>query len=758
MADTEFAPDTTSFSAQLKSGLESISAIDRDIDTALKQKREVISKGMERIGEVRKRAAEVKFPDLQEPPPAPALHETDPVQAFGSSAMWLAVFGGLLTKRSLTNSLNAAGGVFEAIHKRDLEGFDREFKKWQIESQNAVRLQQYQMDRYRAIMEATHKDEQSILAEIGVEASAVGDQVVAMHAEQRNMFEVLRILVAREKHVEQMRRTDVQFADKAARYKAFTQLSEARANLQMARKLGDQEKITQYQGEVQAAEQAMRDVNEAFSLSGRGVSGARSADAIALNAMLEEDAASANPKGKAAVVRDFLASKGAGKATSADSIALNKFITDNPEATADDVVNFMQGLRTRTSEIGETKAGTEIKKAEIGAGAHVKAAQVTAESRNQFQTAWDFWSKLHPNEAATPEGREQFDKWYRDQKGVLTADDRTLIEAMKQDAAMERTKATEAGKTERTGMTEEGKNRRLDATNATKVEIEQMRQEGATSRATDSNEVKERIAEGNRESANYRAGLTRSAEREALSIAIEENARSANPLPVTEIIKQHRDRWRTPSTRARTLAGQRAEAVDKAVAEKEAALKRPLTSDELTKEINKQTQVMTGNRLDQLKSNVNMYSYSLDKIDSVLDLMKKHSMLPGGAGYVRRGAEAVGNVIGYTGVDAAKFEKEVKYIQAIALQLLTAQTARPLAASQQKLFDFVGGLNLRSTTKNTVDAMRGLRDLYIQMRRDTAERGGIEIDGESKEAASPTPGSPAPAGGADWYKQYPEAR
>src|ERR1700684_1508456 len=49
-------------------------------------------------------------------PPTP----TNPLQAFGSAAGILAAFGGLLTKRPLTTSLNAAASVMNAYKQNDI--------------------------------------------------------------------------------------------------------------------------------------------------------------------------------------------------------------------------------------------------------------------------------------------------------------------------------------------------------------------------------------------------------------------------------------------------------------------------------------------------------------------------------------------------------------------------------------------------------------------------------------------------------------
>ncbi len=84
------------------------------------------------------------FPKLTPPPPQQA--QTDPLQAFGQPAMWLAAFGSLMTRRPLVNAINAAGTVLQATHQMDQAAAKSAYDTWKIESENAIKLAKFEQD------------------------------------------------------------------------------------------------------------------------------------------------------------------------------------------------------------------------------------------------------------------------------------------------------------------------------------------------------------------------------------------------------------------------------------------------------------------------------------------------------------------------------------------------------------------------------------------------------------------------------------
>jgi hypothetical protein len=92
----------------------------------------------------------MSFPKLTEPPPKEAT--SDPFQAFGQPAMYLAVFGSLLTRNPLATAVNAGAGVLKNTQALDSAAAQRQYEEWKVRSDNAVKLAQYEMNAYKAAL------------------------------------------------------------------------------------------------------------------------------------------------------------------------------------------------------------------------------------------------------------------------------------------------------------------------------------------------------------------------------------------------------------------------------------------------------------------------------------------------------------------------------------------------------------------------------------------------------------------------------
>jgi len=84
--------------------------------------------------------------------PQPTEQLTDPQHAWSSSAMVLAALGSLFTRHPLTTAINSAAATINAFHKGDTEAFSTAFKSWQVASQNAMELYDYQQKAYERIL------------------------------------------------------------------------------------------------------------------------------------------------------------------------------------------------------------------------------------------------------------------------------------------------------------------------------------------------------------------------------------------------------------------------------------------------------------------------------------------------------------------------------------------------------------------------------------------------------------------------------
>jgi hypothetical protein len=104
--------------------------------------------------------------DATEIPKAPVLEKapdqkdytTDPMQTFGSAAMILGTFGGLLTKNPIETALNSGAAVMNAANKKDAAAFNKAFDKWKIDSENAWKMAQWNQDAYKTALGKSDED------------------------------------------------------------------------------------------------------------------------------------------------------------------------------------------------------------------------------------------------------------------------------------------------------------------------------------------------------------------------------------------------------------------------------------------------------------------------------------------------------------------------------------------------------------------------------------------------------------------------
>ncbi len=104
--------------------------------------------GMEKIRE--KVAAEPvpKVPTLTAPPQP---QNTTTQETFGSTAMWLATFGSMLTRRPLINSLNASAGVMNSIKENDAEKFKQQRDTWKDQMEVAKQRFDFENQYYKSL-------------------------------------------------------------------------------------------------------------------------------------------------------------------------------------------------------------------------------------------------------------------------------------------------------------------------------------------------------------------------------------------------------------------------------------------------------------------------------------------------------------------------------------------------------------------------------------------------------------------------------
>jgi hypothetical protein len=141
-----------------------------------------IAADLARVDELESRA---KFPKLAAPPPPQT--PTDPLQAFGQPAMWLAMFGSLATRRPFANAINAAGQVMQATHQMDHEAAKAAYDTWKIENENALKLAKYEQDSLKNAIAKVGVDSRAAEAMVKTHIAAFQDAALQKILEERGL-------------------------------------------------------------------------------------------------------------------------------------------------------------------------------------------------------------------------------------------------------------------------------------------------------------------------------------------------------------------------------------------------------------------------------------------------------------------------------------------------------------------------------------------------------------------------------------------
>lgn len=100
-----------------------------------------------------------KIPPAPTLTPAPELKQSDPLNGFGSAATWLATFGSMLTRRPLTNALNATADVMDAHKTQDAVNFKNKWDTWKTETENAWKMAEWNQELYKDMLSKTEAEQ-----------------------------------------------------------------------------------------------------------------------------------------------------------------------------------------------------------------------------------------------------------------------------------------------------------------------------------------------------------------------------------------------------------------------------------------------------------------------------------------------------------------------------------------------------------------------------------------------------------------------
>ena len=165
-----------------------------------------------------------------------------------------------------------------------------------------------------------------------------------------------------------------------------------------------------------------------------------------------------------------------------------------------------------------------------------------------------------------------------------------------------------------------------------------------------------------------------------------------------------------------------------------------------TREVDTEMARMTGGQIQQIEQASDLTGYSIQTIDRLTGRIRQLLGPVGAPGYVQRGREIVGNLIG--GTDSVQYQqvaKDIAQLKIWAGQVLTGRFGRLLASEHADLQRVITGLNLTDTTQNTLKTYEELRNLYVQIQRDMeARRTRTRVAPTPGATAAPEAGTPAP--------------
>ncbi len=163
------------------------------------------------------------------------------------------------------------------------------------------------------------------------------------------------------------------------------------------------------------------------------------------------------------------------------------------------------------------------------------------------------------------------------------------------------------------------------------------------------------------------------------------------------------------------------------------------------------TAAPSGNRADDIQSKIDQTDNIVRESKENLDFLHQYKGGAGLMGKIMRGEEIAENITGAgTQSDRVAFRRRVHELQEMVPRIITDSNGRPLKAAQDKVDDFVAGLNAGDTGPNTI---RAYEDLIKEMEIRKANY-------TSRKTGSSTPaGEPQPvAGSTDWLTAYPEKK
>lgn len=160
------------------------------------------------IGDVEKSVSGLVPPTPAKLPEAPKETQTDPWKTFGSAAMFVSTLGSLMTRRPLTNGLNAAAGMLNAQRAGDDAEYKKQMDLYKVNTDNAFKQADFEMSTYKAIMENKTLSINAKKAQMAAVADAFKSENLSGVLANRGWGEGVKFVEAYDKQLERAKEAD----------------------------------------------------------------------------------------------------------------------------------------------------------------------------------------------------------------------------------------------------------------------------------------------------------------------------------------------------------------------------------------------------------------------------------------------------------------------------------------------------------------------------------------------------------------------
>lgn len=165
---------------------------------------------------------------LTKPPnitPAPDQKDyaTNPMESFGSFAMVLATLGSAMTKRPLTNALNAGAEVMKAKNESNATAYKAAMDKWKIDSENSWKMADWEQKNFQDMREKYKDDMDGLNREAEIWAAMTKNPALDAAAKSGEVLQYMdnhqKALREGQKSTEAINQTHDNYNDMVEKYK-----------------------------------------------------------------------------------------------------------------------------------------------------------------------------------------------------------------------------------------------------------------------------------------------------------------------------------------------------------------------------------------------------------------------------------------------------------------------------------------------------------------------------------------------------------